>query len=105
MPRTRGGGIVTEPGPLHRLVRSGERLELLLLGHCVASGNVLRPGPEHPGARWALAAPFDLNINKTDREVADTMWTVDGAARTAARFAASLPAPPAAAEAAPAAAP
>ncbi|MFJ3833806.1 hypothetical protein ACIPWI_38580 [Streptomyces sp. NPDC090046] len=50
--------------------------------------------------RWALAAPFDLN--KTDREAAETVWTVEDVARTAARFAASLPAPPAAAEAAPA---
>lgn len=50
--------------------------------------------------RWALAAPFDLNVNKTGREAAESLWTVEGVARTAARFAAVLPAPPAAAQAA-----
>ncbi|WP_406087746.1 hypothetical protein [Streptomyces virginiae] len=54
--------------------------------------------------RWALAAPFDLNINKTDREAAEASWTVEGVARTAARFSAGLPTPPATAEAALAAA-
>ncbi|AQT70356.1 hypothetical protein [Streptomyces sp. fd1-xmd] len=51
--------------------------------------------------RWALAAPFDLNINKTDREAAEGLWTVEGVARTAARFAAVVPASPAATQAAP----
>ncbi|THA79791.1 winged helix-turn-helix domain-containing protein [Streptomyces sp. A0592] len=54
--------------------------------------------------RWALAAPFDLNINKTDREAADSVWTVEGVACTAARFVAILPTPSAAPGAAPAAA-
>lgn len=41
--------------------------------------------------RWALAAPFDLNINKKDRETAETAWTRQGAAATALRIAPTVP--------------
>ncbi|MFE7243762.1 hypothetical protein [Streptomyces sp. NPDC057580] len=41
--------------------------------------------------RWALAAPFDLNINKTDREAAAAAWTPAGAASTALRIASGVP--------------
>ncbi|WP_329240457.1 hypothetical protein OG223_53805 [Streptomyces sp. NBC_01478] len=41
--------------------------------------------------RWALAAPFDLNINKKDRETAETAWTPQGAAATALRIAPTVP--------------
>jgi DNA-binding transcriptional ArsR family regulator len=42
--------------------------------------------------RWALAAPFDLNVNKTEREAAEAAWTPEGIARTALRIGARIPA-------------
>ncbi|RPK32105.1 hypothetical protein EES40_36835 [Streptomyces sp. ADI93-02] len=42
--------------------------------------------------RWALAAPFDLNVNKTEREAAEAAWTPEGVARTALRIGARIPA-------------
>ncbi|WP_407842170.1 hypothetical protein ACE1OC_43260 (plasmid) [Streptomyces sp. DSM 116496] len=41
--------------------------------------------------RWALAAPFDLNVNNKEREAAAAAWTPEGIARTAIRFADSMP--------------
>ncbi|MFI6357576.1 hypothetical protein ACIBJF_34215 [Streptomyces sp. NPDC050743] len=41
--------------------------------------------------RWALAAPFDLNINKKDREAAAAALTPEGAAGTALRIAPGVP--------------
>ncbi|MEH0416074.1 hypothetical protein [Streptomyces sp. B21-083] len=42
--------------------------------------------------RWALAAPFDLNVTKTEREAAEAAWTPEGAALTALRIGARIPA-------------
>lgn len=42
--------------------------------------------------RWALDAPFDLNVNKNDREEPDAVWTPAVINRTATRCAARLPA-------------
>ncbi|MBO8202690.1 hypothetical protein JW613_31090 [Streptomyces smyrnaeus] len=42
--------------------------------------------------RWALAAPFDLNVNKTEREAAEAAWTPEGIARTALRIGSRIPA-------------
>ncbi|MFJ1562217.1 hypothetical protein [Streptomyces mirabilis] len=42
--------------------------------------------------RWALAAPFDLNVNKTEREAAVSAWTPEGVARTALRIGSRIPA-------------
>ncbi|MFB7112680.1 hypothetical protein [Streptomyces sp. NPDC056291] len=44
------------------------------------------------GVRWALAAPFDLNVNKTEREAAEAAWTLEGVARTALRISSRIPA-------------
>ncbi len=41
--------------------------------------------------RWALAAPFDLNVNKKDREAAEAAWTPEGAASTALRIGPGVP--------------
>ncbi|MCZ0991839.1 hypothetical protein [Streptomyces diastatochromogenes] len=41
--------------------------------------------------RWALAAPFDLNLNKKDREAAAATWTPERAAGTALRIAPGIP--------------
>ncbi|WP_052425217.1 hypothetical protein [Streptomyces fulvoviolaceus] len=43
------------------------------------------------GVRWALAAPFGLNINKKDREAAFAAWTPSGVASTALRIASRVP--------------
>ncbi|MFI1488038.1 hypothetical protein [Streptomyces sp. NPDC020747] len=42
--------------------------------------------------RWALAAPFDLNVNKTEREATEAAWTPEGVARTALRIGSRIPA-------------
>ncbi|MFD7291517.1 hypothetical protein [Streptomyces sp. NPDC059863] len=42
--------------------------------------------------RWALAAPFDLNVDKTEREAAEVVWTPEGIARTALRIGSRIPA-------------
>jgi hypothetical protein len=34
--------------------------------------------------RWALAAPFDLNVNETEREAAEVAWTPEDIAHRAA---------------------
>ncbi|MEU5150037.1 hypothetical protein AB0G42_23000 [Streptomyces yangpuensis] len=89
-PSTAGRGIreLQEKGLVYPFL-SEQRLDgFAVLGHSTQ-------------VRWALAAPFDLNIKKADREAAESLWTVEGVARTAARFAAVVPASPAAAQAAP----
>ncbi|MER8162721.1 hypothetical protein [Streptomyces sp. NPDC094472] len=42
--------------------------------------------------RWALAAPFDLNVNKTERQAAEAAWTPEGVTRTALRIGSRIPA-------------
>lgn len=41
--------------------------------------------------RWALAAPFDQNINAKDRKAAASAWTPEGIADTALRTASGVP--------------
>ncbi|MFD7628988.1 hypothetical protein ACFV7Q_23645 [Streptomyces sp. NPDC059851] len=41
--------------------------------------------------RWALAAPFDLNVNKQELEAAEAAWTPEGIALTALRLGSRIP--------------